>query len=61
MPEDNLLVVVADCRRARIYRNSGAALAPNLELPSNFEQKNPPTYELGGDKLGSIFELRFQS
>lgn len=55
MIEHNVYVVVADGRRAQIYRNSGTAQAPHLDLVTGFEQKNPASHEHGSDKGGSVF------
>jgi len=55
MIEHHVFIVVADGRRAFIYRNSGTAQSPHLELVSGFEQKNPATHEQGTDKPGTGF------
>lgn len=55
MIEHNVFIAVVDGRHAHIYRNSGTAQAPHLELVSGFEQKNPPSREHGTDKPGTGF------
>ena len=55
MIEHNVFIVVADGRRAIVYRNSGTAQAPHLEEVAGFEQNNPPSREHGTDKAGTGF------
>jgi protein required for attachment to host cells len=50
----NVYIVVADGKRAHIYRNSGNVQAPHLELVTGFDQKNPPSHEQGTDHAGSV-------
>lgn len=55
MLEHNILIVIADGSRVRIFRNAGTAQTPKLDLLTGFEQKNAPTHQQGTDKPGSVF------
>ena len=55
MIEQNLFIVVADGQRAHVYRNSGTAQAPRLELVTSHTQNNPRSHEQGTDKAGTAF------
>lgn len=54
MIEHNVYIVVADGKRAHIYRNSGSAQVPHLELISGFNQENPSSHLQGTDKAGTV-------
>ena len=45
-------VVVCDGAKALVLQNAGDAKFPNLKTVEVFEQKDPPTRELGADKPG---------
>jgi len=45
-------VVVCDGAKALVLQNAGDAKFPNLKTLEVFEQKDPPTRELGADKPG---------
>lgn len=49
-------VVVADGKKALIFRNKGDGLYMNLELVEEHSQDNPPTSEQGSDRPGSVHE-----
>lgn len=48
----NALVLVSDARRARLLRNKGTPLKPELIIEKALEHENPPTREQGTDKPG---------
>lgn len=48
----NALVLVSDGRRARLLRNRGTPVKPELIIEQAIEHENPPTREQGTDKPG---------
>ena len=48
----NALVLVSDGRRARLLRNQGTPVKPQLIVEHSLERQNPPTREQGTDKPG---------
>lgn len=45
-------VVVCDGAKALMLENVGDAIMPNLKTREVYEQKNPPTHQLGADSPG---------
>jgi protein required for attachment to host cells len=48
----NALVLVSDGRRARLLRNQGTPVSPQLIVEKSIDRVNPPTHEQGTDKPG---------
>lgn len=48
----NALVLVSDGRRARLLRNQGTPVKPQLIVEQALDRDNPPTREQGTDKPG---------
>lgn len=48
----NALVLVSDGRHARLLRNQGTPVKPQLVVEQSIERENPPTREQGTDKPG---------
>lgn len=48
-------VVVCDGAKALVLENAGDSKFPNLKTLEVFEQKDPPTHELGTDEPGRTF------
>lgn len=48
----NALVLVSDGRHARLLRNQGTPVKPQLIVEQALERENPPTREQGTDKPG---------
>jgi protein required for attachment to host cells len=48
----NALVLVSDGRRARLLRNQGTPVNPQLVVEKSIDRENPPTREQGTDKPG---------
>jgi protein required for attachment to host cells len=48
----NALVLISDGRRARLLRNHGTPVKPELIVEQAFNHENPPTREQGTDKPG---------
>lgn len=48
----NALVLVSDGRRARLLRNQGSPVKPQLVVEQAIDHVNPPTREQGSDKPG---------
>lgn len=48
----NALVLVSDGRHARLLRNQGTPVKPQLIVEHSLERVNPPTREQGTDKPG---------
>lgn len=48
----NALVLVSDGRRARLLRNHGTPVKPELIVEQAIDRENPPTREQGTDKPG---------
>jgi protein required for attachment to host cells len=49
-------VVVADGKKALLFRNKGDALYINLELIEEIHQDNPPTHEQGSDRPTTVYQ-----
>ena len=50
------LIMVVDGARSSLFRNTGAALAPELALIESSEDPSPSTADLGTDRPGRRFE-----
>ncbi|WP_226017403.1 host attachment protein [Novosphingobium sp. FKTRR1] len=50
------LILVVDGARSALFRNSGAALAPQLDLIESADAPSPGTAEQGTDHPGRAFE-----
>lgn len=50
----NALVLVSDGRRARLLRNQGTPVKPQLIVETALDRVNPPTREQGTDKPGRL-------
>lgn len=50
------LIMVLDGARSALFRNTGPALAPELELIESTDDPAPSTSELGTDRPGRRFE-----
>lgn len=50
----NALVLVSDGRRARLMRNQGTPVKPQLIVEQSLTRVNPPTREQGTDKPGRM-------
>jgi protein required for attachment to host cells len=48
----NALVLVSDGRRARLLRNQGTPVKPELIVEQAINRENPPTRDQGSDKPG---------
>ncbi len=48
----NALVLVSDGRRARLLRNRGTPVKPQLIVEQAIDRENPPTRDQGTDKPG---------
>jgi protein required for attachment to host cells len=48
----NALVLISDGRRARLLRNQGTPVDPQLTVERTLEHENPPNREQGSDKPG---------
>ena len=50
----NALVLISDGRHARLLRNQGTPVKPELIVEQAFDRVNPPTHEQGTDRPGRL-------
>ena len=55
MLEHDVIIAVCDAQRAHIYQNVGTPQSPKLDFVTGFEQKLPPSSQLGTEKPGTSF------